>query len=49
VNVNGKDEYTKLLRHFYGMAGAAFVLSDQVVFRPSMLVNSYKMLPRRWT
>ena len=45
VNVNGKDEYTKLLRHFYGMAGAAFVLSDQVVFRPSVLVKFVQNAP----
>jgi type IX secretion system PorP/SprF family membrane protein len=37
--VNGKDEFIKLLRHFYGMTGAAFTLSDQVVFRPSVLVK----------
>ena len=39
VTVNGKDEYTKLLRHFYGMAGAAFPISEQVVFRPSILAK----------
>ena len=45
VTVNGKDEYTKLLRHFYGMAGAAFVLSDQVVFRPSVLLKFVQHAP----
>ncbi len=45
VSVNGKDEFTKLLRHFYGMAGAAFPLSDQVVFRPSVLVKFVQNAP----
>lgn len=45
VKVNGKDEFTKLLRHFYGMAGAAFSLSDQVVFRPSILVKFVQNSP----
>jgi type IX secretion system PorP/SprF family membrane protein len=39
VKVNGKEEFTKLMRHFYGMAGAAFPISDQLVFRPSILVK----------
>ena len=45
VNVNGKDEFTKLLRHFYGMAGTALVLSDQLVFRPSVLIKFVQHSP----
>jgi type IX secretion system PorP/SprF family membrane protein len=45
VTVDGRDEFTKLLRHFYGMAGAAFQLSDEVVFRPSMLVKFVQNAP----
>lgn len=45
VTVNGHDEFTKLLRHFYGMAGAAFPLSDGLVFRPSVLVKFVKNSP----
>lgn len=45
VKVNGKNEYSKLLRHFYGMAGAAFPISDNLVFRPSMLVKFVQNAP----
>jgi len=45
VNVNGEQQYTKLLRHFYGMAGAAFPISDKLVFRPSMLVKYVQNAP----
>jgi len=45
VSVNGNDEFTKLLRHFYGMAGAAFPISDQVVFRPSILAKFVQHAP----
>jgi len=45
VNVNGKDQFTKLLRHFYGMAGAALPVSDGVVFRPSILAKFVKNAP----
>jgi len=45
VVINGRTEFTKLLRHFYGIAGAAFPLSDNVVFRPSMLVKFVKDAP----
>jgi type IX secretion system PorP/SprF family membrane protein len=33
----GEYNYTKLLRHFYGMAGGAFPLGDHLVFMPSIL------------
>jgi type IX secretion system PorP/SprF family membrane protein len=37
VTVDGKQTYSKLLRHFYGMAGVAVPVSDRVIFRPSVL------------
>lgn len=45
VTVNGKKTYTKLLRHFYGMAGLAIPVSDNVIFRPSALVKYVKNAP----
>ncbi len=42
---DGKKTYTKLLRHFYGMAGLAVPVSDKVVFRPSVLVKYVKNAP----
>lgn len=45
VTINGTTQFTKLMRHFYGIAGAAFPLSDNVVFRPSMLVKFVKDAP----
>ena len=39
VVVDGKNQFTKLLRHFYGIAGVAFPVSDNLVFRPSLLVK----------
>jgi type IX secretion system PorP/SprF family membrane protein len=45
VTVNGKTEFTKLVRHFYGMAGAAFPISDQLVFRPSILAKFVQHAP----
>jgi type IX secretion system PorP/SprF family membrane protein len=32
-----KESFSKLMRHFYGMAGVAIPISDKVVFRPSAL------------
>jgi len=45
VTVDGKKAYSKLLRHFYGMAGLALPISDQVIFRPSALVKYVKNAP----
>ncbi len=45
VTVNGKKAYSKLLRHFYGMAGLAIPISDKVIFRPSALVKYVKNAP----
>jgi len=42
---DGKKTYSKLLRHFYGMAGVAVPISDMVVFRPSVLVKYVKDAP----
>jgi type IX secretion system PorP/SprF family membrane protein len=39
VNDNGEKTYTRLMRHFYGMAGLALPISDKVIFRPSALVK----------
>jgi type IX secretion system PorP/SprF family membrane protein len=45
VDVNGQKAYSKLLRHFYGMAGIAVPISDKVIFRPSALVKYVKNAP----
>lgn len=45
VTVDGKKTYSKLLRHFYGMAGLAIPVSDNVIFRPSVLVKYVKNAP----
>jgi len=39
VTVDRQKTYSKLLRHFYGMAGVAVPVSDMVIFRPSVLVK----------
>ncbi|HOW30756.1 MAG TPA: type IX secretion system membrane protein PorP/SprF [Bacteroidales bacterium] len=45
VNKEDKSQFTHLLRHFYGMAGAAFPITEGVVFRPSMLVKFVQNAP----
>ncbi len=40
-----KNSYTKLLRHFYGMAGAAFPLTENLVFMPSILCKYVQNAP----
>lgn len=45
VEVDGKSEFSKLIRHFYGIAGVAFPISDNLVFRPSMLVKYVQNAP----
>jgi type IX secretion system PorP/SprF family membrane protein len=42
---DGKKTYSKLLRHFYGMAGVAVPVSDLIIFRPSVLVKYVKDAP----
>ena len=41
----GTDQFSKLLTHFYGMAGVAIPLGDNVVFRPSFLAKYVKNAP----
>lgn len=41
----GNSQFTKLLTHFYGMTGVAIPISDNVVFRPSLLVKYVKNAP----
>lgn len=45
TGADGKKTYSKLLRHFYGMAGAAVPVSDLIIFRPSVLVKYVKDAP----
>jgi len=45
VNIDNKTQFTHLLRHFYGMAGAAFPIADGLVFRPSCLAKFVKNAP----
>lgn len=45
ATVDDKTTYTKLLRHFYGMAGAAFPIGDKIVFRPSALAKFVRNAP----
>ena len=37
--------YSKLLRHFYGMAGMVIPISDQILFKPSTLIKYVKNAP----
>lgn len=41
----GKTQFNRLLTHFYGMAGVAIPINENVVFRPSMLVKYVKNAP----
>ena len=45
VTVDGKQTYSKLLRHFYGMAGVAVPVADRVIFKPSVLVKYVQNAP----
>jgi type IX secretion system PorP/SprF family membrane protein len=42
---NGKTSFSRLMRHFYLMTGAAFPVSDKIVFRPSLLAKYVKNTP----
>jgi len=42
---DGKLDFTRLLRHFYGMAGVVLPLSDEIVFTPSFLVKYVRNAP----
>jgi type IX secretion system PorP/SprF family membrane protein len=45
VNTSKGTSYSRLARHFYGMAGLAIPVSDKVIFRPSTLVKFVKNAP----
>ena len=45
VTVDGKQIYSKLLRHYYGIGGVAVPVSDRVIFKPSVLVKYVKDAP----
>jgi type IX secretion system PorP/SprF family membrane protein len=42
---NGKTSFSRLMRHFYLMTGAAFPVSNKIVFRPSLLAKYVKNAP----
>jgi len=41
----GKISYSRLLRHYYFMAGALFPIDDGIVFRPSLLAKYVRNAP----
>jgi len=41
----GKAQFERLLTHFYGMAGVAIPIGDNVVFRPSLMAKYVKNVP----
>jgi type IX secretion system PorP/SprF family membrane protein len=41
----GNAQVTKLLTHFYGMAGVVIPISDNVIFRPSILTKYVRNAP----
>lgn len=45
VEVDGQQTYSKLLRHFYGMAGVAVPVNDNLIFRPTVLIKYVKNAP----
>lgn len=45
VDNEDADQFTHLLRHFYGMAGMAIPMTDDVMFRPSILVKYVQHAP----
>jgi len=42
---DGSSTYSRLMRHFYVMAGYAYPLSEKVVFRPSLLLKYVNNAP----
>jgi type IX secretion system PorP/SprF family membrane protein len=42
---NGKTSFSRLMRHFYLMTGAAFPVTEKIVFRPSLLAKYVKDAP----
>lgn len=45
ATVDNKTTYTKLLMHFYGMAGAAIPMDEKIIFRPSVMAKFVKNAP----
>ncbi len=45
TDTTGKAQFARLLTHFYGMAGIAIPISDNVVFRPSLMAKYVKNAP----
>ncbi len=45
ATVDNKTTYTKLLMHFYGMAGAAIPMDDKIIFRTSVMAKFVKNAP----
>jgi type IX secretion system PorP/SprF family membrane protein len=43
--VEGKTTFSRLMRHFYGMAGVAIPLDKKIVFRPSTLFKYVQNAP----
>ena len=41
----GKGQFTRLTTHFFGMAGIAIPLSDNLVFRPSLIAKFVQNAP----
>jgi len=44
-NEEGVTSFTRLMRHFYLMTGAAFPITEKIIFRPSSLVKYVKNSP----
>ncbi len=45
VETSDGTAYSRLSRHFYGMAGVAIPVADRVIFRPSTLIKFVKNAP----
>ncbi len=45
AEVDGKSSFSRLTRHFYGMAGWAVPVNDKMTFRPSALAKYTKNAP----
>ena len=45
VKIDGKTAYSKLVRHFYGMAGYLVPITDNILFRPSTLIKYVNNAP----
>ena len=45
AEIDGKSTFSRLARHFYGMAGWAFPVNDKMTFRPSALAKYVKNSP----